>query len=615
MATALADPLRDLVGARPMSERSDDRRPDAVARPVRGRPGRRADGVHREPVVRPAAVARRHRRVARPRRGLARRRAAHRRRARRGARRARHVSRRAGRRDVRVPRRATRTSTRRSSGASPSSPARPAPSCTPARSRNDQSATDVRLWCKRELRLVAGRVVELQRVLLAARRSGRRRVPARLHPPPAGPAGAARAPPARPRVGARPRRRAAASPRSHGWTSRRSAPARSPGSSLPLDPAFTAAELGFARAVRQLARRRRRPRLHRRGAVRPRRWSRRPLPARRGVGAVDHARSSASPASTTATRRGRRCCRRRRTPTSPSSPAARPAGSSATSPGSWRRSRACRSATTATCRRTRSRCSTRSTRCRLALGAMTGMIDTATFVPERMQAAADSETSAATDLAEWLVVRGVPFREAHAIVGAGAARARRRGRRWPSSSRRTTALGPDAAALVAPGVSVTTADVARGAVRTRSSLGAQRRSGDDRWSELVELDDVPPHGPRALRRVRHAARRVQRALLRVLRRRGRHVVPRGPARRRPDVAATVEAIGFDFMLKKAELDVACAARVRRRPDLACSVARWGNTSFDVVVRGASDGDERVEIVLVYVSVTPARTRRAGCRNP
>ena len=39
----------------------------------------------------------------------------------------------------------------------------------------------------------------------------------------------------------------------------------------------------------------------------------------------------------------------------------------------------------------------------LALVAMAGMIDTATFVPERMAAAADAETMAATDLAEWLV--------------------------------------------------------------------------------------------------------------------------------------------------------------------------------------------------------------------
>ena len=55
---------------------------------------------------------------------------------------------------------------------------------------------------------------------------------------------------------------------------------------------------------------------------------------------------------------------------------------------------------------------------RLALGAVSGMIATATWVPERMQAAADAETTSATDLAERLVQGGTPFREAHAIAGA-----------------------------------------------------------------------------------------------------------------------------------------------------------------------------------------------------
>ncbi len=54
----------------------------------------------------------------------------------------------------------------------------------------------------------------------------------------------------------------------------------------------------------------------------------------------------------------------------------------------------------------------------LALSALTGLMGTATFVTPRMQEAADSPTSAATDLAEYLVTHGVPFREAHAIVGA-----------------------------------------------------------------------------------------------------------------------------------------------------------------------------------------------------
>jgi argininosuccinate lyase len=92
---------------------------------------------------------------------------------------------------------------------------------------------------------------------------------------------------------------------------------------------------------------------------------------------------------------------------------------------------------------------------RLALGAMTGMIATATFDHARMQAAADAETSSATDLAEWLVGRGVPFREAHAVVGALV----RRCLAGEGSLRDLVAadptLGPEAAALVAPGVSVT----------------------------------------------------------------------------------------------------------------------------------------------------------------
>ena len=52
--------------------------------------------------------------------------------------------------------------------------------------------------------------VDLQRVLLERAERGRRRLPARLHPPPAGPARAAGPPPAGPRLGPGPRRRPAA---------------------------------------------------------------------------------------------------------------------------------------------------------------------------------------------------------------------------------------------------------------------------------------------------------------------------------------------------------------------------------------------------------------------
>jgi argininosuccinate lyase len=91
---------------------------------------------------------------------------------------------------------------------------------------------------------------------------------------------------------------------------------------------------------------------------------------------------------------------------------------------------------------------------KLGLGAVTGMIATATWVPERMQAAADAETTSATDLAEWLVQRGTPFREAHAVVGALVRRSLAGEGSLAALVASDSILGPDAAALVAPGVSV-----------------------------------------------------------------------------------------------------------------------------------------------------------------
>jgi argininosuccinate lyase len=54
----------------------------------------------------------------------------------------------------------------------------------------------------------------------------------------------------------------------------------------------------------------------------------------------------------------------------------------------------------------------------LSLGALAGMLETIEFVPDRMRAAAAQGYSTATDLADWLVrVADVPFREAHHITG------------------------------------------------------------------------------------------------------------------------------------------------------------------------------------------------------
>ena len=55
------------------------------------------------------------------------------------------------------------------------------------RSRNDQVATDLRLFAKRELGVVAGRVLDLQQVLLDRADGGRRGLPARATPTCSGP--------------------------------------------------------------------------------------------------------------------------------------------------------------------------------------------------------------------------------------------------------------------------------------------------------------------------------------------------------------------------------------------------------------------------------------------
>ncbi len=63
---------------------------------------------------------------------------------------------------------------------------------------------------------------------------------------------------------------------------------------------------------------------------------------------------------------------------------------------------------------------------RLLLPVLTGVVSTLQPQPERMRAALDTATLA-TDLADYLVRRGVPFRRAHHLVGRAVAEAERRG--------------------------------------------------------------------------------------------------------------------------------------------------------------------------------------------
>ena len=65
----------------------------------------------------------------------------------------------------------------------------------------------------------------------------------------------------------------------------------------------------------------------------------------------------------------------------------------------------------------------------LSLDALAGMVGTVEFVPGRMRQAAGQGYSTATDLADWLVREaGVPFREAHHITGRAVKAAEERGR-------------------------------------------------------------------------------------------------------------------------------------------------------------------------------------------
>ena len=119
----------------------------------------------------------------------------------------------------------------------------------------------------------------------------------------------------------------------------------------------------------------------------------------------------------------------------------------------------------------------------LALSALSGMIASTTFRTETMQAAADTPASSATDLAEYLVAKGVPFREAHAIVGGLVRESLDGSADLATLVRAHPQLGAEAAALLAPGVSVTRRTTPGGAGpdavasqldRYRSRVGQER---------------------------------------------------------------------------------------------------------------------------------------------
>ncbi|MGZ6979829.1 MAG: argininosuccinate lyase, partial [Acidimicrobiia bacterium] len=90
----------------------------------------------------------------------------------------------------------------------------------------------------------------------------------------------------------------------------------------------------------------------------------------------------------------------------------------------------------------------------VSLLALTGMIATLTFDGARLAAQADDPYLAATDLAELLVERGTPFREAHAIVGGLVREALAGDRSLAELVGADERLGAEGVARLAPGAAV-----------------------------------------------------------------------------------------------------------------------------------------------------------------
>jgi argininosuccinate lyase len=91
---------------------------------------------------------------------------------------------------------------------------------------------------------------------------------------------------------------------------------------------------------------------------------------------------------------------------------------------------------------------------RLTLLAVDGMVSTLVFDTDRMAAQADNPFAAATDLAEYLVKQGMPFRAAHHVVGSLVRRALAGEGSLPDLVAGSQELGPAAAKLMEPGASM-----------------------------------------------------------------------------------------------------------------------------------------------------------------
>ena len=248
------------------------------------------------------------------------------------------------------------------------------------------------------------------------RRAARRLAAARLHAPAARPAGLPRPPPAGLLLDA-------ASAIASAFASSRSQVDELPlgagalaGVNFDTDRAMVADELGFVGRRAELDRRRVQPRLHPRLPRRRARPARRTSRASAPSSSCGRARSSASSSCPTPGRAAARSCRRRRTPTPPSCCAPRRRASSAHLAALHGVLHALPLTYNKDLQEDKEHLFDAVDTLRLCLAAAARDVRGASFNRERMAAAASDELIAATDLADLLVRRGVPFRESHGIV-------------------------------------------------------------------------------------------------------------------------------------------------------------------------------------------------------
>jgi argininosuccinate lyase len=128
------------------------------------------------------------------------------------------------------------------------------------------------------------------------------------------------------------------------------------------------------------------------------------------------------------------------------------------------------------------------------LPAFSGMVATLVFDTERLEALAPQGFSLATDVAEWLVREGVPFRVAHEVAGACVRECEARGiELWDLSDDDLAAISPHLTPSVRDVLSVPGSLASRSArggtapARVREQLGrAVTTAADHReWSEVL----------------------------------------------------------------------------------------------------------------------------------